>query len=60
MLHKSQDNPYVGELYSSVLGEVGGHKAHELLHTGYKNRKRIVDEQRPAKRARCGQREAST
>jgi NADH-quinone oxidoreductase subunit G len=46
-LHKSQENPYVGELYEKVLGEVGGRKAHELLHTGYKNRKRIVDEQVP-------------
>jgi NADH-quinone oxidoreductase subunit G len=43
-LHKSQENPYVTELYSNVLGEVGGHKAHELLHTSYKNRKRISDE----------------
>jgi NADH-quinone oxidoreductase subunit G len=43
-LHKSQDNPYINELYTSFLGEVGGHKAHELLHTGYKSRKRIADE----------------
>ncbi|MCK7512818.1 MAG: iron hydrogenase small subunit [Desulfobacterales bacterium] len=43
-LHKSQENPYVTELYSNVLGEVRGHKAHELLHTSYKNRKRISDE----------------
>jgi len=43
-LHKSQENPYVTELYNNVLGEVGGHKAHELLHTSYKNRKRISDE----------------
>jgi NADH-quinone oxidoreductase subunit G len=46
-LHKSQDNPYVNELYANFLGEVGGHKAHELLHTGYRNRKRIVDEDVP-------------
>jgi NADH-quinone oxidoreductase subunit G len=44
-LHKSQDNPYVNELYTNVLGEVGGHKAHALLHTSYKNRKRISDEE---------------
>lgn len=43
-LHKSQENPYVTELYTNVLGEVGGHKAHKLLHTSYKNRKRISDE----------------
>jgi NADH-quinone oxidoreductase subunit G len=48
-LHKSQDNPYVKELYGNgaFLGEVGGHKAHELLHTGYRNRKRILDEDVP-------------
>lgn len=43
-LHKSQENPYVTELYGTFLGEVGGHKAHQLLHTGYKSRKRIADE----------------
>ncbi|OPY68082.1 MAG: NADP-reducing hydrogenase subunit HndC [Syntrophorhabdaceae bacterium PtaU1.Bin034] len=42
-LHKSQDNPYVTELYKMYLGEVGGHKAHQLLHTAYKSRKRIDD-----------------
>jgi NADH-quinone oxidoreductase subunit G len=42
-LHKSQQNPYVKELYKDFLGEVGGHKSHELLHTGYKSRKRISD-----------------
>jgi len=43
-LHKSQDNPYVTELYSSYLGDIGGEKAHHLLHTSYKTRKRISDE----------------
>jgi NADH-quinone oxidoreductase subunit G len=43
-LHKSQDNPYISELYERVLGDVGGHKAHELLHTSYRTRKRIFDE----------------
>ncbi|OPY03304.1 MAG: NADP-reducing hydrogenase subunit HndC [Syntrophorhabdus sp. PtaB.Bin047] len=43
-LHKSQDNPYITELYEKVLGDVGSHKAHELLHTGYRTRKRIFDE----------------
>jgi len=43
-LHKSQENPYVEELYADHLGEIGGHKAHELLHTGYRSRKRISDE----------------
>jgi NADH-quinone oxidoreductase subunit G len=43
-LHKSQENPYVAEAYQTTLGEVGGHKAHELLHTGYHSRRRISDE----------------
>ncbi len=43
-LHKSQDNPYITELYEKVLGDVGSHKAHELLHTSYRTRKRIFDE----------------
>ena len=43
-LHKSQDNHYVTEYYQKYLGEVGGHKAHHLLHTEYQNRRRIADE----------------
>ncbi|MEI6501385.1 MAG: iron hydrogenase small subunit, partial [Armatimonadota bacterium] len=43
-LHKSQENPYVQEAYKTTLGEVGGHKAHDLLHTGYHSRRRIQDE----------------
>jgi NADH-quinone oxidoreductase subunit G len=42
-LHTSQENPYITETYEKHLGEVGGHKAHELLHTGYQSRKRISD-----------------
>ncbi|MFH0733359.1 MAG: NADH-dependent [FeFe] hydrogenase, group A6 [bacterium] len=43
-LHKAQDNPYVAELYNTTLGEPNSHKAHELLHTEFRNRKRISDE----------------
>ncbi len=43
-LHKSQDNPYIKELYKMSLGEIGGPKAHELLHTHYHGRKRITDQ----------------
>jgi NADH-quinone oxidoreductase subunit G len=43
-LHKSQENHYVTEYYQKYLGEVGGHKAHHLLHTEYQNRRRIADE----------------
>ncbi|HPS64353.1 MAG TPA: [FeFe] hydrogenase, group A [Ignavibacteria bacterium] len=42
-LHNSQDNPYVKELYDKVLNDE--HKAHTLLHTGYQNRKRILEEE---------------
>lgn len=42
-LHKSQDNPYIQELYKNLLIEPGSHKAHKLLHTTYKNRKRIME-----------------
>ncbi|HEY9069305.1 MAG TPA: NADH-dependent [FeFe] hydrogenase, group A6 [Candidatus Ozemobacteraceae bacterium] len=42
-LHKAQENPYIAELYQKNLGEVGGHKAHELLHTHYHSRRRLGD-----------------
>ncbi len=42
-LHKSQDNPYIQELYKNLLLEPGSSKAHNLLHTTYHNRKRIFD-----------------
>jgi NADH-quinone oxidoreductase subunit G/NADP-reducing hydrogenase subunit HndD len=32
---KSQDNPEVKAIYAEFLGEPGGKKAHELLHTGH-------------------------
>ena len=32
---KSQDNEEVKTLYKEYLGEIGGHKAHEILHTTY-------------------------
>ncbi len=41
-LHKSQENPYIKELYINTLGEIGGEKAHHLLHTHYNNRKRLA------------------
>ena len=37
-LRKSHENPAVLTLYKEFLGEVGGHKAHELLHTHYSPR----------------------
>ncbi|NLC55388.1 MAG: 2Fe-2S iron-sulfur cluster binding domain-containing protein [Armatimonadetes bacterium] len=43
--HKSQDNYVVNECYQQHLGEVGGEKAHRLLHTHYSSRRRITDEE---------------
>jgi len=37
-LRKSHENPVVKEIYKDFLGEPGGHKSHELLHTGYVER----------------------
>ena len=34
-LRKSHENPIMKDLYDNYLGEPGGHKAHELLHTSY-------------------------
>jgi len=42
-LHKSQENPYVLDLYKNHLGEIGGEQAHHLLHTTYNSKKRITD-----------------
>jgi NADP-reducing hydrogenase subunit HndD len=43
-LRKSHENPYIKKLYEEFLGEPGGKKAHELLHTHYfdKSKKEIV------------------
>ncbi|MDX9723509.1 MAG: [Fe-Fe] hydrogenase large subunit C-terminal domain-containing protein [Myxococcota bacterium] len=43
-LHKSQENHLVAELYRNELGDCGGEKAHELLHTSYQHRRRIVED----------------
>ncbi len=44
-IHRSQDNPYMKELYETFLKEPNSDKAHELLHTHYQSRKRIEDEE---------------
>jgi NADH-quinone oxidoreductase subunit G len=46
-LHKSQDNVFIKECYTKFLGEIGGEKAHHLLHTGYQGRHRIMAESLP-------------
>ncbi|MDY5856384.1 MAG: NADH-dependent [FeFe] hydrogenase, group A6 [Anaerovoracaceae bacterium] len=37
-LRKSHENPVIKDIYENYLGEVGGHRAHELLHTTYTRR----------------------
>ena len=34
-IRKSHENPILKKIYEEYLGEAGGHKAHELLHTSY-------------------------
>jgi NADH-quinone oxidoreductase subunit G len=44
-LHNAADNPYVKELYSSaLLQKPNSARAHKLLHTGYRSRRRIKGE----------------
>ncbi|MDD2227896.1 MAG: [FeFe] hydrogenase, group A [Candidatus Cloacimonetes bacterium] len=44
-MHRAQDNPFITELYDALLETPNSHKAHELLHTAYKHRKRIDDDE---------------
>ena len=34
-MRKSHTNPAITQIYEEFLGEPGGHKSHELLHTHY-------------------------
>lgn len=40
-LRKSHENPAVQALYKEYLGEIGGDRAHDLLHTHYTPREKI-------------------
>ena len=40
IIRKSHENPVVKKIYEEYLGEPGGHKAHELLHTTYVKREK--------------------
>ncbi|GAB4340487.1 MAG: [Fe-Fe] hydrogenase large subunit C-terminal domain-containing protein [Calditrichia bacterium] len=42
-LHQSGQNPYLREIYQKVLEKPGSHLAHQLLHTRYQSRKRILE-----------------
>jgi NADP-reducing hydrogenase subunit HndD len=37
---KSHLNEAISALYDNFFGEIGGHKAHELLHTTYTPKKK--------------------
>ena len=39
-VRKSHENPVLQKIYKDYLGEAGGHKAHELLHTSYVEREK--------------------
>lgn len=39
-IRKSHENPYVKKAYEELIGEVGGHEAHKLLHTSYQKREK--------------------
>lgn len=40
-VRKSHENPSIKKIYKEFLGEPGSHKAHELLHTSYIDRKSL-------------------
>jgi len=40
IIRKSHQNPVLKKIYEEYLGEPGGHKAHELLHTHYQAREK--------------------
>ena len=39
VIRKSHENEAVQALYKEFFGEPGSHKAHEILHTSYVDRK---------------------
>jgi NADH-quinone oxidoreductase subunit G len=40
-IRKSHENPALIAMYKEYIGEIGGHKAHELLHTHFVKREKI-------------------
>ncbi len=41
-IRQSHNNPLIQKLYKDFLGEPLSHKSHELLHTTYRNRQKVV------------------
>ncbi|KGG79558.1 ferredoxin [Caloranaerobacter azorensis H53214] len=53
-IRKSHENPMIKKIYKEFLGEPNSHKAHELLHTHYVERKNYpVDEENKYKEYFC-------
>ncbi len=44
-ISRSQDNPMLKSVYQTHIGEPGGHKAHEMLHTHYNSKKRLYEDE---------------
>ena len=44
-IRKSHENPVLQKIYEEYLGEAGGHRAHELLHTSYTPREKYKTEE---------------
>ena len=42
-IRKSHENPVIKDMYENYLGEVGGEKAHHLLHTTYSKKEKYND-----------------
>lgn len=40
-IRKSHENPAVKALYKEFIGDIGGEKAHDILHTHYIAREKI-------------------
>lgn len=41
-VRQSHNNPLIGKIYDVFLGEPNSHQAHDLLHTTYRQRRRVV------------------
>jgi ferredoxin hydrogenase gamma subunit len=41
-IRQSHNNPLITMIYDEFLGEPNGHRSHELLHTGYRDRKQVA------------------
>lgn len=43
VIRKSHENPMIKKIYEEYFGEPNSHKAHEVLHTHYKERPKFID-----------------